>query len=142
NTAYFYYYNDEINKILINIKPDFVFGESTAFHELLSIYNCEKLGILYLNPSSCRYPIGRFSFYKYNTLTPYKGSGELLSKAQAKKIINQIIHRKAVPDYMKPSPVSKSKKLKDQIKKIIGFIKGEKYNTPNPIVKFQLEQQK
>lgn len=141
-TAYFYYYNDEIKKILISIKPDFVFGESTAFHELLTINNCQQQGILYLNPSSCRYPIGRFSFYKYNTLEPYQGSGEILSTAQAKKTIDQIITRKALPDYMKPSPVTKSKKVKDQIKKIISFIKGEKYNTPNPLVKFQLEQQK
>ena len=39
---YFYYYDNEIKNILNDFKPDFVFGESTAFHELLVINNCKK----------------------------------------------------------------------------------------------------
>ena len=103
NTSYFYYYNNKIEKYLNELKPDFVFGESTAFHELLVIYNCKKLNILYLNPSTSRFPVGRFSFYKYNTLEPYRGSKEQLEKIEkiqelseaysVKKII-QILEKK------------------------------------------------
>ena len=51
----------KIKEILEEINPNIVYGESTAFHELLTILNCKRKDILYLNPSSCRYPKGRFS---------------------------------------------------------------------------------
>ncbi len=142
DTSYFYYYNEKIEAYLKNLKPDFVFGESTAFHELLTINNCKKQGILYLNPSTCRYPIGRFSFYKFNTLEPYFGSNELLLVAEAEAVIDQIINRKAIPDYMKISPISRSLVLRDKLKKIYAYTKGEKYNTPNPFIKYKAEKLK
>jgi hypothetical protein len=142
DTSYFYYYNDKIEHYLKELNPDFVFGESTAFHELLTINNCEKQNILYLNPSTCRYPIGRFSFYKYDTLEPYLGSKELISNKDAEDVIDQIINRKTAPDYMKPSPVSKEQIIKDKVKKIYAFTKGEKYNTPSPLEKYKAEKKK
>ncbi len=142
DTSYFYYYNQKIGEYLKKLQPDFVFGESTAFHELLTINNCKKLNILYLNPSTCRYPIGRFSFYKYDTLEPFKGSNELLSNEDAEEVIDQIIERKTAPDYMKPSPVSKGRIIKDKIKKTYAYVKGEKYNTPHPLIKYQLEKKR
>jgi hypothetical protein len=142
DSSYFYYYNDKIEHYLKKLKPDFVFGESTAFHELLTINNCKKQGILYLNPSTCRYPIGRFSFYKYNTLEPYLGSNESLSNEEANAVIDQIINRKTVPDYMKPALISKGQLINDKIKKIQSYINGEKYNTPSLFTKFKLEREK
>ncbi|MEJ1221497.1 hypothetical protein [Sediminicola sp. 1XM1-17] len=142
DTSYFYYYNSVIKKYLKNLNPDYVFGESTAFHELLTIANCKNQKIPYLNPSTCRYPIGRFSFYKYDSLEPYKGSNEELSIRDAEEVIDQIINRKTVPDYMKPSPVSKQRILEDKLKKLISYAKGEKYNTPSPIVKYKIEKKK
>lgn len=142
DTSYFYYYNDKIERYLKELKPDVVFGESTAFHELLTINNCKKQQILYLNPSTCRYPIGRFSFYKYNTLEPYLGSTEVLSDEAANDVINQIVDRKTTPDYMKPSPASKRTIIKDKAKKIYGYAKGEKYNTPSPLIKYKIEKEK
>ena len=142
DTSYFYYYNTIIEEYLKNLKPDFVFGESTAFHELLTIENCKKLNIKYLNPSTCRYPIGRFSFYINDTLEPYKGSNEYLSNIEAEEVIDAIIHRKAAPDYMKPSLVSKSEVLNDKLKKIFSYVNGEKYNTPSLRVKFRIEKEK
>ncbi|WP_282042226.1 hypothetical protein [Winogradskyella flava] len=142
DTSYFYYYNSKIEQILEDINPDFVFGESTAFHELLTIENCKRKGILYLNPSTCRYPVGRFSFYKYDTLEPFLGSGELLSEQEAETTIKQITNRETLPNYMKSVKTSKHRKVGDKIKKVIGYYKGEKYNTPNPFVKYRLENQK
>lgn len=142
DSTYFYYYNDKISEIIDRVAPDLVFGESTAFHELLTINNCRNRNILYLNPSTCRYPIGRFSFYKYDTLEPYLGSNELLSNNEAETIIDEIVNRKTAPDYMKPVPVSKTKKINDKLKKTIAYYKGETYNTPNPFIKQKLEKLK
>lgn len=142
DTYYFYYYSDKIENYLRELKPDFVFGEATAFHELLTIYNCKKLGILYLNPSTCRFPAGRFSFYKYDTLEPYYGSGEILDEKNAVKIIDEIVNRQIAPDYMKSISVSRKHKIKDKILKMYSYFNGEKFNTPHPFFKFKVEQQK
>lgn len=140
--SYFYYYNDKISDVLDAVNPDVVFGESTAFRELLTINLCKQKNILYLNPSSCRFPIGRFSFYKYDTLEPYKGSGELLDSNTALKTIHDIVYRTAKPDYMKAVGISKKAKITDKIKLIKGYFEGECYNTPNPVVKYRVEKQK
>lgn len=142
DSSYFYYYYEKIKQILEEINPDFVFGESTAFHELLTVLNCKRKDILYLNPSTCRYPVGRFSFYKYDTLIPYKGSSETLQDNKAEEIIDQIVHRTTIPDYMKLILPSKMTKLNDKAIKVKSYLTGEKYNTPNPFTKFKLENRR
>lgn len=142
DTSYFYYYNEKIEEYLVRLKPDFVFGESTSFHELLTISNCRKHNFLYLNPSTSRYPIGRFAFYLYDTLEPYKGSGEVLSDDEAKTVVDQIVQRKSKPDYMRLKSPSMANKILDKTKKVVSFINGEKYNTPNPLVKYKIEKGK
>lgn len=142
DTNYFYYYYHEIENLVEQIKPNFVFGESTAFHELLTIKICKEKDILYLHPSSCRYPSGRFSFYLFDTVHPYLGSEEFLSQNEALTIIENIVNRDSKPDYMKKVSFKKSKILKDKIKVLNGYLMGEKYNTPNPIIKYKIEKQK
>ena len=88
--SYFYYYDEKINDLLLKIEPDIVFGESTAFHELLTINNCKKLNIKYLNPSSSRYPKGRFAFYENDTLKPFEGSKEEMSEYEINQLISEI----------------------------------------------------
>ena len=136
--GYFYYYDNKIDEILESFKPDLVFGESTAFHELLTIYNCIEKDILYLNPTTCRYPKNRFSFYKYNTLEPFMGSGELLTDAEAEAIIKGVLKRTTKPDYMAKVKKRKTRTLKDKIFKTWAYWYGDSYNTPNPKVKFKL----
>ena len=140
NKSYFYQYYFKIKEKLNELKPDIVFGESTAFHELLTINLCKKNETLYLNPSSCRYPIGRFSFYKYDTLEPYLGSLEVMQQNKANEIINQIMFRTTTPDYMKK--IKQQNGFKDKLTKIKSYIAGERYNTPNPIVKYFVEKEK
>ena len=132
---YSYYYKS-INKVLTEIEPDFVFGESTLFHELLTIQCCREKSILYLNPSTCRYPTGRFSFYKYDTQEPYSGSNDVWSNKEIDQVIAEITLREKQPDYMqKPSSF---KKVSYHIRRSKGLIcsfmssgvLGETYNTP------------
>ncbi|WP_157766049.1 capsular polysaccharide export protein, LipB/KpsS family [Aquimarina aggregata] len=139
---YFYYYNSKIKEILDEVKPNIVFGEATAFHELLTIGNCKEQNILFLNPVTCRYPVGRFSFYKYDTLDPFSGSGEILEREEAIEIIDVIVNKTIRPDYMKNIAKSKREKSLDKIKKIASYYKGDKYNIPNPFIKLNLEKEK
>ncbi|WP_417859716.1 hypothetical protein [Winogradskyella sediminis] len=139
---YFYYYGNQIANCLLSIKPDFVFGEATAFHELLTVELCKEFNIQYLNPTTCRYPTGRFSFYNYESLEPFKGSNEVLDRASALEIISSINDRSIKPDYMKMSSLSKESILKDKLKIMKSYLSGERFNTPSPIVKWKLERQK
>ena len=131
------YYAGEIDKIIDTIQPDLAFGESTLFHELLVIEACRNKNILYLHPSSSRYPKNRFAFYKYDTLEPFKGSGEVLPQDEAIKLANTIGKRKALPDYMNVSRATSTRKelFLDKVKLIKGYYSGEKYNTPSPLHK-------
>lgn len=142
NKGYFYYYFDRIKNIIDEVQPDVVFGESAVFHELLTGKYCKLLGIKYLNPLPCRYPTGRFSFYLYDTLVPYKGSGELLSKEKVMSIIDNIVHRKISPDYMKPLEMNTYEKVANRLKKTLGYYVGDKFNTPSPRIKLTIEREK
>ena len=140
--SYFYYYDEKINDLLLKIEPDIVFGESTAFHELLTINNCKKLNIKYLNPSSSRYPKGRFAFYENDTLKPFEGSKEEMSEYEINQLISEIIEHKTLPDYMKLKKTSLFERLNDKILKIHSYYSGEIFNTPNPIIKLAKERTK
>lgn len=139
---YFYYYNEKIKELVYKIKPDIAFGESTLFHELLTGKYCKELGVKYLNPLPCRYPTGKFSFYLYDTLEPFKGCDEELPREEVLSIINNIINRKISPDYMKPVQMTNLEKLANKFKKIKGYYVGDKYNTPSPFAKTKIEKQK
>lgn len=139
---YFYYYANEIASTLLKVQPDFIFGEATAFHELITIELSKKFKIQYLNPTTCRYPTGRFSFYNYESLEPYMGSNEVLEREEVLKQVASINDRSIKPDYMKKVSISKNKNLKDKLKIITSYYNGEKYNTPPPIVKLKLERLK
>jgi len=134
---FIFWYEKEVEKIIENTLPDLVFGEPTLFHELLVINECKKRNILYLHPSSTRYPNNRFSFYINDTQVPFKGSNDQLNDEKALMIIKAIRTRQAQPDYMsvlsyKLKPVDW---LKDKIRLSLGYYLGEKYNTPSPFVK-------
>ncbi len=139
---FIFWYQNEIENAIEKIKPDLVFGESTLFHELLVINACKSRGILYLHPSSCRYPTNRFSFYKYDTLIPYGRSGEIYTDKEAKETANTIAKRLKLPDYMnvKKYSLSKTQWLKDKLKLTSGFFLGERYNTPSPFVKRKIDK--
>ncbi len=146
NTANHYpYYRKNISLILDDFLPDLVFGECTAFHELITIDECKKRDIKFLHPSTCRFPTGRFSFYKYDTLEPFRGSGEILSPDLAGKVISSIVKRSIVPDYMKKpasSIVKKLGRIRDLVLLSKSYYSGEHYNTPSPFVKKDIESLK
>lgn len=137
---FIYQYDEEITQYIEKNQPDVVFGESTAFHELLVIKACKAHNIPFLHPSSSRYPSKRFAFYEYDSLTPFKGSGETFSQEEALSFIDRLSKREVKPDYMKKlkPALSKWDHLSDKVKLVKGFYQGEKYNTPSPFVKRKL----
>jgi hypothetical protein len=134
---FIFWYQQKIEQLIENIRPDLVFGESTLFHELLVIDSCKKRHIKYLHPSSCRYPTNRFSFYLYDTLIPYGESGEQFSDQEAGQTVESIAKRKILPDYMQvlKHKIGLGYKLQDRLKLSWGYLIGERYNTPSPINK-------
>lgn len=135
NDDYIFYYEKKIREIIERLKPDLVIGESTLFHELLAIEICKEKRIVYLHPSSCRYPINRFSFYLYDSLEPFGKSDSKLTDEEYSIIIRDISGRKTTPAYMKKNEIKIIDKIHDAFLLLFGYIKGERYNTPSPIVK-------
>lgn len=129
-----YYGFDQIKEIIDNIKPDFGVGEATLFHELLVLNELKNRNIPYFFPISCRFPIGRISFYLYDTLWPFGGNGSAITFEVAKNIVTSIAERKTIPHSLintysrRPSNFQK---VNDKIKIFRGYVKGEKFNTPS-----------
>lgn len=140
DNGFIQYYHELIEDLIGEINPNVVFGEATAFHELLVSHSCKSRSIHYLHPCTCRYPVGRFSFYKYDTLEPFGGSLESYSDETLQGIIDSISGRKVKPDYMvkRKSPVSRGELIADKVRLVRSFYKGEIYNTPSPFVKRRL----
>jgi len=143
NDDFIFHYRDQINQCIGEINPDIVFGESTLFHELLVINACKRKNILYLHPSSTRYPKNRFSFYLYDSLIPYGGSEENISNKTAENLIYTIINRDIQPDYMSYSKTRLNflEKIKNKLLLTSSFLFGEKFNTPSPIKKIILDKE-
>ncbi len=143
DASHYDYYEREISRILDVVKPDVVFGEATLFHELLCVRQCRMRKILYLNPTSCRYPSGRFSFYLYDTPKPFLGSGEEYSEQEATSLAEKIARREIQPDYMNGRPHAWAVRAYETLRKNLQVttccFSGERYNTPSPISKIALE---
>ena len=138
-------YNQYILQILKTVKPDVVFGEPTQFHEQLTLENARSLGIRFLSPGSTRYPAGRLHFFDYDTINPVGGEDRDLSDAELDNMLSAIVNRQVVPSYMEVVPQTGLKKkwgaIKNKVIITAGWLQGERYITPSPIRKIQLERE-
>lgn len=142
NLHYNYYY-DEIKAFLTKVMPCVVFGESTLFHELITIEVCKEVGIKYLHPTSCRYPSGYMSFYENDTLIPFDESKDFTVKSEDNELAFAIANRQVKPDYMYQSLGRLEKiinKIHSTVTLTMSYYSGEKYNTPSPLVKYKLNR--
>lgn len=143
NDDFIFYYADKVEGIIENIDPDVVVGECTLYHELLTIQACKRRNIMYLHPSSCRYPVGRYSFYTWDTLAPYAFDNEAPPLDKCLEIANTIAERRSKPDYiLNQRTIAQTDLLKDKLRLSISYLKGERFNTPNPLFKQAIEKQK
>lgn len=145
NADYYYHYYNQIRDYLLDVLPDLVIGECTQFYELLAISVCKQENILYLHPSTCRYPVDRFSFYQYDTLRPYKGSGDVYPYDEALNLANSIVSRSILPIYMVEPSFSWKRFLetqKDKLIKTYCYYCGEHYCTPSPKKKLRFNNKR
>lgn len=140
---FIYSYYKNISILLEEIKPDLVFGESTLVHELLTIEICKNLEIMFLHPTSCRYPKDRLSFYRFDTLVPFGGETIENIDQVIESEISKIKSREIKPNYMYnfKNPEFK-KKVTDRVRLILSYFFGERFNTPSPLIKYKLEKSK
>lgn len=131
NNLHYEYYFKEISKRIRTIKPDIVFGESTQFHELITIKICKKYNIPYLNPSTTSYPQNRFFFYMFDKKKPLK-INDSINNINFDEVIDSINNRSMVPDYMSLNNNNKFlDNAKYRLSQIIEYFKGERYTTPS-----------
>lgn len=142
NGSHYPHYDSQVFEHLERIQPDVIFGEATAFHELLVIRHAKAIGIPYLSPNVTRYPTDRLAFFSYDSFEPVGGEGGTLSDTDADRMLDNIRQRKIVPSYMRPvDKASWSLPLVNTVNKIKitwGWLRGEHYITPSPFRKLAL----
>ena len=136
---HYHYYQKAIENLIVKISPDIVFGEATQFHELMAIEFCKRKGIPYFAPNSTRYPVGRLTFFKYDTFESVGGDGGL-SDEEAAQLLIQINARTVQPSYM-ASPqrgiLTSAMRFWEQLRIARGWYEGERFITPSPWCHFK-----
>jgi len=141
NYSHYDYYYRHISDIIVNISPNFVIGESTLFHEIISLKIAESHNITYLSPCSIAYPPDKFSFFLGDANNTIGVSGNTLGSKDCNKLISDIAKKSIIPSYIKKSVRSKSShdvvinSLGYKLEALKYYLLGEKYNTPSPIKK-------
>lgn len=143
--AHYDHYKAEIGKVLGEFKPDLVIGESTLFHELITIGLCRAAGVMFVQPMGTRYPRGRFSLLSYDTQVPAIESGDSWTDEQARDLAQRIASGTEVPAYMRVPGRAEKARRKARWALSRGRIwwarlMGERYNTPSIARKYALKQ--
>jgi hypothetical protein len=137
-------YQTAIARVIDAQHPDLIFGEPTEFHELIAIAEARRRRIPFLFPSSTRYPPGRIAFQLYDTLDTFGGCGIGLSRDDAMNLREAILQRRLVPSYMQPPRTAwltrQARRVADKARITRGWLAGERFITPSPWRKIQLER--
>ena len=149
SSGHYAHYAHHIARILDAEQPDVVFGESTQFHELITIALCRDRGIPFLHPAATRIPHGRISFLVGDTLNCCGGSGEALTQPQAEAIVQAVSERRytAFTNATSAGPESSAwqrrmRQVEDKATMLRAWWQGERFVTPSPWRKRALEQRK
>ena len=145
--SHYAHYAQHIERILDAEQPDVVFGESTQFHELITIALCRDRGIPFLHPAATRIPHGRISFLMGDTLDCCGGSGEALAQPQAEAIVQAVSERRYTAFTNATSAVAgtsvwqqRTHRVKDKATMLLAWWQGERFVTPSPWRKRSLDQ--
>lgn len=139
NTAHYNYYFNYISGVLTDLEPKVVFGESTLFHELLTIVACKRKSIEYFHPSSVRYPSKRFAFFVFDKLEfPNRPEHAFISENEAKVELELLINPSSRPIYMNKFHISFWVRALGLVNSILWFQGGERFNTPSLPIKLKL----
>ncbi|MBB4842419.1 hypothetical protein HNP55_000914 [Paucibacter oligotrophus] len=149
NADHYLHYEACIEQVLEIEQPDVVFGESTQFHELITVELCRARGICFLHPAATRIPHGRITFLKGDSLDPFGGENVALPAAEASAILEAVSQRRysAFTNANSTLPASGRlgeliRKLRDRSTMTRAWLEGERYVTPSPLQKGRIERRK
>ncbi len=149
NPGHYAYYASHIDAVLGAVRPDVVFGESTQFHELITVALCRRRGIEFLHPAATRIPHSRISFLRGDTLETFGGSGERLPDAEARAITQAVAGRRytAFTNATQASVADSALRRRlraagDRATMVLSWLQGERYVTPSPWRKLALERER
>lgn len=141
------FYWKKIKGLLEQLKPDFVIGESTLVHELITIAICAEMGIPFLHPVGERYPNNRFAVFSGASQIPFSESEEVLPAVEALDLARRIASGREIPTYMTNTDgwsrrLKKLRWITTRAKVWRGRLLGEMYNTPSLRRKIWLNRQR
>jgi hypothetical protein len=145
-SRHYTWYDQRISEVLDHLRPDVVVGEPTLMHELLTVAQCRHRDIPYLHPTMTRYPGGRFNILDGDTQNPVGGSKEIWDVARLAELAGAISEGRSLPSYMaKPSAmaarVRQFRRAQGQAQVTLGWLRGERFNTPSPACKMALQKE-
>jgi len=143
NTKHYNYYYYEIKKIVKKIKPDLIIGETSLFHELITLEISKDLKFLYLFPSPTRFANKKISFYKFGSPNLYKKKNiKSFKKIKVKEFYEKINNNEIYKSIWHHGYKIYINKIYFWALNLIARIQGEKFNTPSVFSKFTLELKK
>lgn len=141
--GHYAHYRAAIAEALDIVAPDLVVGESTLFHELLTIEECAARAIPFVHPAAERYPNKRFVLFTGATQIPYVESGDHWADEEVSAYVARIAAGIETPRYMKKG--GQLERLGKRLKWALtrsrvwwGRLQGEIYNTPSLAAKVAL----
>jgi hypothetical protein len=149
NPGHYAHYATHIGAVLDAVRPEVVFGESTQFHELITVALCRRRGIEFLHPAATRIPHSRINFLRGDTLEAFAGSGEQIPDAEALAITQAVADRRytAFTNATQVSVTgsalqSRLRTIGDRTTMVLSWLEGERFVTPSPWRKLSLERQR
>jgi hypothetical protein len=149
NPGHYAHYATHIGAVLDAVRPEVVFGESTQFHELITVALCRRRGIEFLHPAATRIPHSRISFLRGDTLEAFGGSGERLPDTDARAMVQAVAQRRytAFTNANQASVADSAlqrrlRAARDRATMVLAWLQGERYVTPSPWRKLALERER
>jgi len=144
--SHYPHYQAQYRRIFDNFRPEMVLGEATLFHELLAVAEAQTRNIPYLHPSAERYPQDRFCFFRDVTQEGFGGKRFRYADDAALAYARQIAEGRETLSYMRQRGRF-GQMLRNLMwawtrgRVLVGRLRGERYNTPSPLLKWRLGRQ-
>jgi hypothetical protein len=132
STEHFAWYYERIHDWFERESPDLIIGEVGNFHSHMVSLIAERNGVLFVNPTSSRYPPGRFSFFIGDRFRPCGGDRSGLPDGAINQAFDDIVSGTRRPDYMGVK-ASRGGAIRYRAGTLAGWFGGERFATQSPI---------
>ena len=112
--------------------PELVIGEVGNFHSHMVSLIAAECGVPFLNPTSSRYPTGRFAFFVGDRLRTLGGDLQPVSDEDIERTVEEIRTGRRKPDYMTIAPRRRRDDLGYRGQIFKEWLRGERYATQPP----------